>query len=209
MKASKKKKSTFKFVLIEVSYLNNERHWFLLIENLIDLFNHYEQICPSLIENYFKVKAKKRSGHCSSDEEYMIETMFYNDFGSKGVIDDMFHISDSVLKDKTRMIFNGEKLLINSTGIGYCTFIKKYHKTIKVIQKDEYIRPDAILTENDIKITKWPKGRHWYLRIGNHDFGKFSTFGEANHRGSVELKKLLKGTLITNEGVGWNHLKKC
>ena len=189
-------KKKFKFVLIEVSYLSNGQYWFLLIENLMGLMNYYEKISPALVENYFKLKPGKPGGHPDTKEQEAIFAMFFKDIGSKGVIDDMFHISDCMLKNKTDMILKGEKLLINSTGIGYCNFNKKFHKIIKIVESNNYLQLN--LTEKDINITKWNGGKHYYLRIGTQDFGKFATVKMAEKVGKEKLDELINIGLEKN-----------
>lgn len=188
--------NNFKFVLIEASYLNNERYWVLFIEDFEDLFNYFEQSSPKYIKAYFELKNKKhRLGHCSTSYQSVIESIFlYNDDKNrKSIVDDVFLMSDTIQGTKIKYLLRGHTLLINSTRMGFCNFDAKNHKIIKRVNKIDFNFPTSTLTKKDIKITKWERGTHWYIRIGQHDLGeKFIDYKQAKKAGDKFLKIINK-----------------
>jgi hypothetical protein len=107
------------------------------------------------------------------------------------MVDDLAHLSDVFSKPKIRMVLEGKKLLINSSGIGFCPFSEKHHKIIEVMKRKDYNFPTHTLTEKDIKITKWEGGRHWYVKVGQHQLDdKFNTYDYAFDQGKKFLNKI-------------------
>ena len=184
-------KIKFKFVLIEVKYLKKEKYWFWLIEDMKDLCHYFHITDKVFITAYFKLKEKIKAGyHISNNEELAVYTALINS-SNKTMVQDIIQISDKVKKPKINSILKGNKLLINSTNIGWCNFNKKYHKIIKIVKKDKCIRPE--ITKDDIHISRWNNGKHYYLKIGNHYFGKFETFRKAEKVAKEKFNNLLKG----------------
>lgn len=178
----------FKFALIECSYLHKEQYWFLLIENIIDLCHYFETIDERFVRAYFELKKKIKKGyHISNNEEMAVWGALLNK-PSKNLVTDIQIISDTMKKPKISAILKGNKLLINSTNVGWCIYSSKSHKILKTVKRNKLIPPE--IKESDIHITKWENGKHYYLRIGGHDFGKFATIKEAERVSKIEFNKL-------------------
>lgn len=188
----------FKYALVEIHYegckKEDKPYWFLYIENYMDLHRYFEQQQPKMVKQYFEIKKKKKFGHCTSDIERAVETVFMvNNNNRKTLLDDLYHISDIFSKPKIKMVMDGKKLLINPTGIGFCPYNEKTHTIIKVVEKEDYNFPDIMLDDTDIKISKWEGGKHWYIKIGNHQMdGRFNTYEYAKDASTEFLKKLNK-----------------
>lgn len=73
------------------------------------------------------------------------------------------YIIDVTLKSKLIAIKKGKKLLINYSG-GY-SYLDREYTILETVEKARYVFPN--MTERDIRITKWPKGTHFYAKIGN------------------------------------------
>ena len=178
----------YKFALVEVSYLKNEQYWFLLIEGVSSLLDYLKVSNKRIFEGYFKLKMKRETGtHMCSDEELAAYAALMNN-PSETIVGDLQTITNALVKPKIDMVMKGLKLLVNSTNIGFCPFDPKYHKILEIAERDELISP--IIMKSDIRITRWPNGAHYYLRIGAQDFGKFSTVEEAEDRAKLEFSKL-------------------
>lgn len=186
------KKLLYKFVLVEATYLNNERYWALFIEDIKDLFHYFEQSSPKMIQAYFDIKKRSYSGHYTSNEERAIGALFdYNDSNRKTFVDDIIHISDKIQGTKIKHVLKGEKLLVNCSGIGFIPYNKKYHTIIEIVKRKDYNFPTHTLTKEDIEIKKWEGGKHYYVKIGNHQLeGKFNTIKYAEEQANKFFKKL-------------------
>ena len=192
-------KSIFKFVLVEALYLNNERYWALFIESPNDLMNYCMKMDKSLGEAYFKIKKDKfyRREYGNTNEEHIIDVLFaVNNNNRKTFVDDLNHIS-SAQKLKWDMILKGKKILINSTLFGFCPYNPKTQKIIQTVKRKVLIFPSNTLSEKDIKVTKWEGGKHWYVKIGQHQMeNKFNTYDYA--LGKKFLKKVIWNENATN-----------
>ncbi|MHA1437905.1 MAG: hypothetical protein ACTSPD_10040 [Promethearchaeota archaeon] len=192
----------FKFVKVIAQYKNCRAFapaWYLLIENIEDLFLYFEQTNPELVKTYHHMKTEH--GDCSmgrhpdTNHEYAIYcTFFTNNNNRKTVIDDMFHLSDTFCRPKINAILNGEKILINRTTMGFTYYNKKHHSIIEKQKTNQFIFPNEKYTEKDIRIIKWENGTHYYAKIGRIDVfidgeQKWDTKKEAQEKALKFLKE--------------------
>jgi len=185
----------YKFIKIKANYLGDKdnTYWALLVENMIDLFRYFEAKNPQLVKAYFEIKKKKSFGHCIGNEQVAVETLFIADNNSKTVADDIIIISDTFSKPKIREIINGNKLIINPSGIGFCRFDEKYHTILQTIESDDFNFPCNV-DYDDIIVKQWQNGKHWYVRVGQYDLpDKYFSYELGFKAGKEYLERKLNG----------------
>ncbi len=195
----------FKFAKVKYNYLKGQISWQLLIENIQDLMHYFEIVQPRQVERYFDVK--KRLNKKFPPEKFKDVALHLNeqDYGlyasiackpnRKSIIDDLFILSDTFCKPKINAVLKGNKLIINAAN-GWCCLLagKSGHEILEIIEKDKLVFP--YYSEQDIHVSKWLGGKHYYARIGNTSVivngkTKWNTAKEAE-RNAKEFLKTIK-----------------
>jgi hypothetical protein len=97
-------------------------------------------------------------------------------------------MNSEVLSFMERLLLDKGRIFIMSSG-GYFGD----HKSLRVLAT-KYTETFTLLaikelTDKDIRITQWSGGKHHYLKVGDKELGKFSTWGAAHRHGIESLKK--------------------
>lgn len=162
----------YKFAKVKLLYFHDEPiHWYLLLESLEDLMKYLEVMGKVSTETYFHLKEKHKSlDHFSSDAECAVGSLFLtNNNNRKSAIDDLLHLSNSMCKPKLDLILKGEKLLIGENLFGFMPYSEKTCNILEIVKKEMLVFPEKSYTHEDIRVIKWPNGKHYYAKIGNCD----------------------------------------
>ena len=96
-------------------------------------------------------------------------------------------MNSEVLSFMERLLLDKGRIFIMGSG-GYfgnhkslAVLATKYTKTFSLLAA-------RTLTEKDIRITQWSGGKHHYVKVGDTELGKWTTWGAA-HRHAVEFLK--------------------
>lgn len=195
----------FCFQFIKWQQIPNTDHyvteWLLVIENIETLEKYTKKRARGLMGTYYKMKKKKFTGHCSTGDELMLETALTCGRGEKStltVIDDCVCIADKIVSAYSEMfLIDGVIFITENDCIRPIKNIEK--KTFKTENKEVLAWPLKDYTENDISVTKWPGGKHYYAKIRNIEVVdeegdiKWSSTEEAERQAKIFLKRLING----------------
>lgn len=168
--------------------------WFLLLDTKEAFDRFIDSRANNLVRAYFEVKEKvdKMSpdryidgSHICNAEHSMIVNRLALDETRKTVIDDC-RILDEFLEGYL-CIFNKLSRIVVSPNNSF-RHIDDTFEILQTVYRDEIIFP--ISSENDIKVSRWPNGSHWYVTIGNHVLSqKYTTYEAGMTAGKEYLKK--------------------
>jgi len=160
----------FKFVYCDVELHPKikrlHRGWFLLIDTVKGLMDFIEKRSRGLVHQYIATKdvVQKRT-HFYSNEQYAIHETLLHSPRRLTCIDDIRILADKFLPTYIQMFQREGSLLVNK-NMG-CRPIGGRFRILKEDVRDSLVFPE--FTKDDIKVTKWPNGKHWYAKIGNED----------------------------------------
>lgn len=165
----------YKFVSAQITRCPSVVQWGWLIDNELSLLEFLEHKGKIQVEAYLRAKQK---GDGSMGNHFVgIEGAFYyiikfydenpDNPRRKGLIDDLKLIEETFTMPVIKVFRErGEILawrnLFSFAPTGGYTYLKE-------VDSDVLVFPDECYTEDDIKITCWPGGRHWYAKLGNKD----------------------------------------
>jgi len=192
----------FNFQLIKWQQVSNSDHyvteWLLVIENIETLEKYMKKRAKNLIGTYYKMRKKKFTGHCFSENELMLETALT--YGREKpvitFIDDCTCIADKILNIYPEIfLIDGIIFITENDCIRPIKNIER--KILKAKNKEILAWPlKENYTESDISITRWPGGRHYYAKIKNIEVAdengdsKWNTTEEAKRQAKIFLKTL-------------------
>jgi len=131
----------------------------ILLENLSDYNEYIRDSFDVEVENSQReiiTKIKQNGlGHYTHDLADVSETISH--ITGQGSLFNILDLSQKIKKAQLKLILNGYKIVINSKG-GYFELSK--NDEIEILSK--YIK-------DDIKITRWRNGKHFYAKIGHID----------------------------------------
>lgn len=195
-------KTLFCFQLLKWQQVPNSDHyvteWLLVIEDIETLEEYMEKRAKSLMGIYYKMKKKKFTGHCFSKDELMLETAltYGREKPTITFIDDCTCIADKILSAYSEMfLIDGIVFITENDCIRPIKNTEK--KTLKTENKEILAWPLKDYTENDISVTKWPGGKHYYAKIRNIEVVdeendiKWSSAEEAERQAKIFLKRLI------------------
>lgn len=140
-------------------FVFNGKNWFLKISSLDVLNDYMEMVWDIRREDLLGgIKSLKEKKHPASD---MIDACSVL-ASAKGT--DVWHefmdLKERQFRTMSNMIIAGHTLYVNGNG-GYCSSLKW---PAGIYESDELRWP--VLSEEDIRIRKWPGGVHYYAYIG-------------------------------------------
>lgn len=143
--------------------------WLLKIEDGKTLMWYVQQREMQLAREYIALKqelAKNPDYHVRTSMEQAIFFTLRYKFGSDGnIITDLMYLCDKLIAPVVEVFHNFGPLYVRQNG-SYFPECGKDPCVEGVKKKDEAAFPEETLTKEDIKITKWPYGNHYYASVG-------------------------------------------
>lgn len=194
-------KTSFCFQLIKWQQVpNTDRYvteWLLVIDDLDTLELYLGKRGKSLMGTYYKMKKKnkKYTGHCASKDELMLETALEHKKGRMTFVDDCTCIADEIMSPYAKIFLLDSVIYIcDNDCIRPIKSVKK--DILKTVNKEIFTWPTEKYTKEDINITKWPGGKHYFAKIGSitveDEYGntKWNTVEEAERQAEIFLRKI-------------------
>jgi hypothetical protein len=76
------------------------------------------------------------------------------------------YLSEKIFMRKLQMIFEGHTLYINKVG-GFMPFLGEDYEVRSEVTSEVFKFPEY--TKQDINVTRWPNGKHYYAKVGHMD----------------------------------------
>jgi hypothetical protein len=176
----------FTFVLLHNTKFNKSWGWYVKVASVSDLFDWFEgwkgleRVGRSVLDflnskelEYLKAKKDDDQisfkNHARSPYTSMFIMECYKS-AEKGTLVSISSLSqflsEKIFMEKLKKVFEGHTLYINKVG-GYMPFLGedfeiRSEATLEVFKFPEY-------TKQDINITRWPNGKHYYAKVGHMD----------------------------------------
>jgi hypothetical protein len=141
------------------------QQWYLLIDNWKSLLEFVEIRSKKLVSDYFYIKSRRSEGfkgHFGEPWQVALEMSLNLDENRKGLVDDIKHIdkfTDSYINS-----FLSWGNLVVSPNYAFRDMDDTF-KILDKIEKKDFVFPDSKLSEEDIKILRFPEGSHYYVII--------------------------------------------
>lgn len=188
-------KATFKFV-----YVRHKIHpkcdrlhegWYCLIDTEPTLHAYTILKSGKLGEEYLKLKDDVLVGnHINSGYKQIIfATLMDRPRLGRSIVDDVLTLHTKLLQPMVESFLRVGHLLISPNG-SY-RFMDETFTVLETVEREDFVFPDnKRYTQADVSITRWPYGRHYYLRICDVDYGKFNTYEYAQEESVTILSRL-------------------
>lgn len=176
----------FTFVLKDKG--TNNQGWWLKLSTVDELCDYIKETSPAryghVFENYLYGKEWNRNSvaHCPHFEEAALTdaVVRYGNNRNLTILQSIVNFQAMVAEQQMEEIRECGAIYVNRAG-GYHGYYKKA-KEYAVVKSDKLIFPDY--RKNDIKITKFPYGNHYYAKVGSTevrdgDVIKWNTYEEA------------------------------
>lgn len=178
--------------------------WYLLIETSSELANFLAVRGPMLAANYADLKQRVSAhDHFKDLEQHamaltLLGTDDKKELSRKTCVDDVMLLHDRFLNPYRDIFENGKHPLMVNKNMGFRTL----DETCRILErrfadKIEFPHYD----EQDIRITRWPGGIHYYAKIGALEVQdaeyktKWNTAEEARRQAKLYLEKHLQKNL--------------
>jgi hypothetical protein len=164
-------------------------NWYLLCDNIETLISHNEIIVDGEINDGIHE-------YLTKDNDYKTNFIKNIDKISKELgysfLNNSSKLTGDLISNKVKLILLGYTLLLTSS-LSY--MLLDGFEIIDTIEKDILDFNLSKFTEDDIKITQWKFGDHYYAKIGKYDVvidneQKWNTFEEAYNKALQYLKTL-------------------
>jgi len=155
------KRATFKA-------FNQEYKGFILIENMTDLveFRHektYGLMKNSARELVARAQAKEKGEYVPHTTDAIINTTeVISEVRGGGILFNQAHLMGGVMNHQDKAILEGKKIAINPFNMVSYFTIPEGTKIKIISEKEKY-------TRDDIKVSRWPGGVHWYAKVSTID----------------------------------------
>jgi len=136
---------------------------YLVIENLPDILEYHQIEFSNKIKlSHEEIEERAKTWYKSHDATVLTDTAeFTAKFRETNPLDELTMLHAKILCDQFRDILADKKLAINKRG-GYFS--------IKPSESPEYEwLSEYKFTSDDIIVSKWPGGAHFYAKVGNID----------------------------------------
>ena len=136
---------------------------YLVIEDINDILEYHKIEFANKVElSKQELEERAKTWYKSHDASNLTLTAeFTAKFHETNPLDELTMLHAKILCDQFKDIFAGKKIVINKKG-GYFS--------IKVSDNPEYTwLSEYKFTSEDIIISKWPGGTHFYAKVGNID----------------------------------------
>ena len=184
-----------------IKAFNNYYERFVIIENLIDLYDFFEEKTKGLIKESAKTLVERAQKvakgevsnitHLGQTDCITIGTETMSSIYGQGIIYSQAKLMGTYQRDLERYVNDGKILAINPYNmVSYFTLPKDAEYEI-ISEKENY-------THDDIRIIKFEGGTHWYAKISNIDVviddeQKWNAQWIARQKAEQFLKQLYNG----------------
>ena len=186
--------------------------WYVKVSSVEDLFNWYDgwngsniigkavyDFMNSKEIEYMKVQPETFKSHACTPYTGMLIAECNRLAVEKGQVSMMdlnSFLVDKIFKVKLDIVGKGQTIYINKSG-GFMPSLAPDYTINETITSNEFVFP--AYTEQDIKITRWPNGVHYYARIAHMDVRvdgemKWRTYELALEKAMLFLNKLRQKT---------------
>lgn len=182
-----------------------EERWFLKITDLIHFMDFLDWRSKKLMGAYFQIKKRypQVEGHYVGEDQYAVGwTLALSKEPRESILDDVRVISDKLLSGYYHFYNAKGYLFINENGS--ITPIDDY-KVLEEQKSQHLVWPGQKLTEKDIRIIRWPQGKHFYAKIGSVEVKdadgniKWNTEKEADRQAHKFLERITHGSIQQNK----------
>ncbi len=189
----------YTFVLTQIIKCPSVVQWGWLVSNSVHLCEYLEQKSKYHANAYMNAKKAIADKRHFIKDEYIYPRLLnkYDKDGlgpkRKTIADDLRIIDDAFLKVPVEIFEQYGSFLAWQNMCTLCT--TNGYKYLREIKKDILSFPEENYTENDIKITQWTGGSHYYAKLGNKDVVvngdvKWNTHRQAKSAAMKYLKKI-------------------
>lgn len=159
---------TFKKITRKLHPKIKETHtdWYLVIEDEETLEQYMELRRKGVVVEYMEAKRllAKNNDHFTSQLQSAIHLTFQCKPPTKNIVEDMEIVDDNFI-DPYYKIFNDRGIIYITKVNSICPLTKndivEIHDEVKC---KKCVFPEY--TAKDIKVTRWPGGKHYYAKIG-------------------------------------------
>ena len=177
--------------------------WYLLVDNRDRLDTFLKLRSEYLVKEYFKTKENiVKKGHHLTVEQFAMAITIENHRERKSIVDDCAVLDNEFLYPYIN-IFNKEGNILVGRNFGF-RWLDDSFIPIKTIERDEFMFPETVITEKDIKVHRFMRddgenfgyGKHFYVMVGKHTLDtKYLTEQEALNAGKRFIEVTWKGEL--------------
>jgi len=181
----------YKFVRLKCNHYNMEYPWILECKDIETLIEHTEKYMNTEIERGVKDWFKSQKGHLTTNYASAVEKMMI--FTGNNFIKESTIMENKIFQGKLKMLLKFGTLYLRENG----SYMVHSDSLIIIDKKvmDEMVWPEY--TVDDIKISKWDGGSHYYAKIGRMDVTdadgnvKWNTHKEAKRHALVFFENLI------------------
>lgn len=157
----------YKFYKIKSKKYNFGSWWAYVVDSKESLEHILKTKSSHIVGEYFKAKEtlSKQNGHITREMSAL--AMACENGNSQSLLDDCRIMDDVYLKPIVEMYISGKTLLFNYNG-GYC-FLYDDLEITDTVESDIYKFPQTRYTKEDIRVSQWANGVHWYAKVGKDD----------------------------------------
>lgn len=171
-----------------------ETRWFLFISDILHFMDFMDYRSKQLMISYLNIKKRNYTGHYRTDDEYAVGmTLELSKEKRESITDDVRIINDKLLQSYHHFYSREGYLFINRNGA--IIPIRNY-KVLEERRVRSFAWPEQKLTKKDIKITRWPGGKHYYAKIDTLEVKdeagkiKWNTKAEAQRQAEKYLERM-------------------
>jgi len=155
----------YRFVKITDTHSNLTHNWMLYCDSVEHLIEHTELYMNPEIALGINDYMQRSELHPITNWRKAVETL--SRVSEKPAYEISTILENKVYQGKVKTLFNYKAILLRENG-SYMAVTNSIQINEEKICK-EMIYPFNSYSKEDIKITKWPGGRHFYAKIGKLD----------------------------------------
>ncbi len=196
-------KTQYNFQRIKWEVLPKKHHteWFLVIEDEDTLHEYMLHRFKMLVGEYKKLRKKPYEFHCTSKDEIAVEMTFLTCDNLRSdrrtIIDDYAYMEEKLMSGYLK-IFKDHGIIFITENNAIRPIHNHKKNVVNSVERDSFEWPKTDYTEENINIIRWPRGKHYYAKIGAievvDDDGniKWPTAESAEEQAKLFLKKMEK-----------------
>ena len=140
---------------------NQEYKNFILIENMSDMIDFRHEVTYGMMKESARSLVDRKMGkddkHSTDAITYSVEKL--NERKNQGALFLQSKIMGEMMNAQDEYIIKGDKIVVNP-------FNMVSYFTLPVDAEIEIISKREKYTLDDIKVSRWPEGCHWYAKVG-------------------------------------------